>query len=120
MKTNTSTRIAAAVLATGAAAAITGGVLGTGAASAAVPEQGNYIADVYGWWPGTSVGTVPASIHSRVLTIGGLSGTLTPTDHGSRTTIAGVPVVLDEQLDDGAVIVTVGGGAAMGQLIPAN
>ena len=132
MKTTTSirTRIAAAVLATGAAAAITGGIVGTGTASAAVPESGTYTADIYApyvWGLPSSAGTLPASIRGGVLTIGGQSGKLTPTAHGSRATIAGVPVVLDEQRNepgasklDRSVIIEVVGGAAMGQLIPTD
>ena len=114
MKTNKTTnairtRVAAAVLATGAAAAITGGVVGAGAASAAAPEQGDYALILTTHLPastgvlgmlGVPVGALPASIHGDTLTIAGQSGKLTPfhggrlDSDGERAVIAGVPVVI--------------------------
>ncbi|UZF54060.1 hypothetical protein LH935_14940 [Gordonia polyisoprenivorans] len=128
MKTTNSirTRIAAAVLATGAAAAITGGIVGTGAANAAVPEQGDYALILQAHLPpstgagvlsmvGIPVGAAPASIHGDVLTIAGQSGQLHPfhggrLDSGERAVIAGVPVVVwDAEPGDSVLAVDIAG-----------
>lgn len=90
--------IAATALAGAAAGALALGT-GTAAADTAGVPDGRYSAEVLNpIRPVTSppVATVPVTVSDGVLTVGGLSGRLTPTADGARTTLAGQPVVLSD------------------------
>ncbi|GAB2636033.1 hypothetical protein GCM10027169_00190 [Gordonia jinhuaensis] len=100
-------RVAAAVLATGAAAAVAGGVLGTGTASAAdglsAPAPGVYraIAGIPGipGLPGSTLWAGQATIRDGVLTVAGHSGTLHRVPGGESTVIAGSPITVHDGID---------------------
>ncbi|MBS4103083.1 hypothetical protein [Tsukamurella paurometabola] len=97
---NIKTIATATALAGAAAGALALGTgTGTAAADTAGVPDGNYSAEVLNpIRPVTSppVATVPVTVSDGVLTVGGLSGRLTPTADGARTTLAGQPVVLSD------------------------
>lgn len=89
--------VAATALAGAAAGALALGT-GTAAADTAGVPDGRYSAEVLNPIRPASppVATVPVTVSDGVLTVGGLSGRLTPTADGARTTLAGQPVVLSD------------------------
>ena len=94
---NVKNLIAATALAGAAAGAL---ALGTGTAAAdtsGVPD-GNYSAAVVNPIRPAAppVATVPVTVRGGVLSVAGLSGRLTPTADGARTTLAGQSVVLHD------------------------